>query len=199
MSTVTDKIKYMEWYAEEYDIPIMQHDSIEYISNVIKENNYKSILELGTAIGYSAICMASVRDDINIATIERNEERYNEAIKNIKDINYDDRVKVIFDDALNVNLTDKYDLIIIDASKGKNIDFFNKYKENLKDNGHMIFDNMNFHGLVGKSQDIESKNLRSLVRKIEVFREFILVQEDYNVSFVEVGDGLAVCKKKIDI
>ena len=93
-------------------------------------------------------------------------------------------------------MTDKYDLIIIDAAKGKNIDFFNKYKSNLNDNGIIIFDNMNFHGLVGKSSEIKYKNLRSLVRKIEEFREFIMVQEDYYTEFIEVGDGLAVCERK---
>ena len=196
MSTVTDKIKEMEIYAEENDIPIMQSGGLEYIKRKIKTINAKNILELGTAIGYSAIHFASVSDDIKLTTIERNEERYNEAVKNIKDINYDDRINVIFGDALDVNLTDKYDLIIIDAAKGKNIDFFNKYKENLSDNGIIIFDNMNFHGLVGKSSEIKYKNLRSLVRKIEEFREFIIVQEDYYTEFIEVGDGLAVCERK---
>lgn len=196
MSIVTNKIKEMELYAEEYKIPIMQSGGLEFIKRKIQTLGAKNILELGTAIGYSAIQFASVSDDIKITTIERNEERYNEAIKNIKDINYDNRINVIFSDALDVNLTDKYDLIIIDAAKGKNIDFFNKYKNNLKKEGIIIFDNMNFHGLVGKSSEIKYKNLRSLVRKIEEFREFIIVQEDYYTEFIEVGDGLAVCEKK---
>ena len=184
MSIITNKIKEMEDYAEEYKVPIMQSDGLEYIKRKIQTLNVKNILELGTAIGYSAIQFATVSDDIKITTIERNEERYNVAIKNIKDIHFDDRIKVIFEDALDVNLTDKYDLIIIDAAKGKNIDFFNKYKANLSDNGIIIFDNMNFHGLVGKSSEIKYKNLRSLVRKIEEFREFIIVQEDYYTGFI---------------
>lgn len=196
MSIITNKIKEMEDYAEEYKVPIMQSDGLEYIKRKIQTLNVKNILELGTAIGYSAIQFATVSDDIKITTIERNEERYNVAIKNIKDIHFDDRINVIFKDALDVNLTDKYDLIIIDAAKGKNIDFFNKYKANLSDNGIIIFDNMNFHGLVGKSSEIKYKNLRSLVRKIEEFREFIIVQEDYYTEFIEVGDGLAVCERK---
>ena len=196
MSTVTDKIKEMEIYAEKNDIPIMQSGGLEYIKRKIQILNAKNILELGTAIGYSAIQFASVSDDIKITTIERNEERYNEAVRNVKDINYEDRINIVFGDALDISLTDKYDLIIIDAAKGKNIDFFNKYKSNLNDNGIIIFDNMNFHGLVGKSSEIKYKNLRSLVRKIEEFREFIMVQEDYYTEFIEVGDGLAVCERK---
>ena len=193
---ITNKIKEMELYAEENDIPIMQNGGLEYIKRKIQILNAKNILELGTAIGYSAIQFASVSDDIKITTIERNEERYNEAVRNVKDINYEDRINIVFGDALDISLTDKYDLIIIDAAKGKNIDFFNKYKSNLNDNGIIIFDNMNFHGLVGKSSEIKYKNLRSLVRKIEEFREFIMVQEDYYAEFIEVGDGLAVCERK---
>lgn len=193
---ITSKIKEMEVYAEENDIPIMQSGGLEYIKRKIQILNAKNILELGTAIGYSAIQFASVSDDIKITTIERNEERYNEAVRNVKDINYEDRINIVFGDALDISLTDKYDLIIIDAAKGKNIDFFNKYKSNLNDNGVIIFDNMNFHGLVGKSSEIKYKNLRSLVRKIEEFREFIMVQEDYYTEFIEVGDGLAVCERK---
>ena len=193
---ITNKIKQMEAYAEENDIPIMQSGGLEYIKRKIQTLNAKNILELGTAIGYSAINFASVSDDIKVTTIERNEGRYKEAVRNVKDINYEDRINVIFGDALDISLTDKYDLIIIDAAKGKNIDFFNKYKSNLNDNGIIIFDNMNFHGLVGKSSEIKYKNLRSLVRKIEEFREFIMVQKDYYTEFIEVGDGLAVCERK---
>ena len=196
MSTVTDKIEYMEWYAEEYDIPIMQKDSLEYISNIIKENNYKSILELGTAIGYSTICMASVRDDINVTSIERNEERYNEAIKNIKDINYDNRVSVIFDDALNVNIDSIYDMLIIDAAKSQNRRFLDKFKNNIKDSGIIIIDNLDFHGYVGKSSEIKSRNLRQMVRKIEKFLDYLDNQDEFDVEYIEVGDRICVCKRR---
>lgn len=199
MNMVTNKILEMEDYAEKYDIPIMQKEGLEYIQRKIKSTNAKNILELGTAIGYSTICFASVSDDIKITSVERNEERYNEAVKNVTDINYGNRINLILGDALEIDLTDKYDLIIIDAAKGKNIDFFNKYKKNLSKDGIIIFDNMNFHGLVGKSDSIKGKNLRSLVKKIELFREFISVQEDYYAVFVEAGDGLCICEKKRDI
>lgn len=199
MNMVTNKILEMEDYAEKYDIPIMQKDGLKYIQRKIKSINAKNILELGTAIGYSTICFASVSDSVKITSIERNEERYNMAVKNVNDINYNNKINLILADALEIDLTDTYDLIIIDAAKGKNIDFFNKYKKNLNEDGIIIFDNMNFHGLVGKSDSIKGKNLRSLVKKIELFREFISVQEDYYAIFVEAGDGLCICEKKRDI
>ena len=198
MNMVINKILEMEDYAEKNDIPIMHKDSIEYIQRKIKSINAKNILELGTAIGYSTINFTLASDDLKVTSIERNDERYNLAVKNVKDINYDNRINLIHADALDIDLTDKYDLIIIDAAKGKNIDFFNKYKNNLNKSGIIIFDNMNFHGLVGKSDSIKSRNLRALVRKLEEFREFISVQEDYYVDFIEVGDGLCVCEEKSD-
>lgn len=196
MSIINDKILEMCGYASLYKIPIMHKDSIEYINRKIVSLNLNTILELGTAIGYSTINFANSKENVKISSIERDENRYNVAVKNIRDINFESKVTLILEDALNLNLTDKFDLIIIDASKGKNIDFFEHYKNNLKEKGLIIFDNMNFHGLVGYSENIKSKNLRKLVSKIEEFKEFIKVQEDYYVEFIEVGDGLAVCEKK---
>lgn len=193
---IDNKIKEMEVYAIDYKIPIMQDDAIQYIKRKIDTLKLNNILELGTAIAYSTILFASTNELVRVTSIERDENRYNVATKNVKDINYENKIKLIFDDALNVNLTDKYDLIIIDASKGKNINFFEHFKSNLSNSGLIIFDNMNFHGLVGHSDEIKSKNLRKLVSKIEEFKEFIKAQEDYYTEFIEVGDGLAVCVKK---
>ena len=89
----------IEKYAKKYNIPIMQKDGIDFLTNFIKENNIKNILEIGTAIGYSAIKMALVDKDINIVSIERDINRYNEAIKNVSEFNLNNRIKLINDDA----------------------------------------------------------------------------------------------------
>ncbi len=196
MVRVLEIIKKMEEYAEEYNVPIMQKDTIEYINRKIVQFNLNNILEIGTAIGYSAINMASSLDSVKVTSIERDENRYKEAIKNIEECGYNEKIKLIFDDALNVNLTEKYNLIIIDAAKGKNIDFLNKFKSNLMTDGYIIIDNTKFHGLVGNSSSIKSKNLRRLVEKIEESIEYLKVQDEFYVEFIDVGDGLAVCTKK---
>lgn len=196
MVSILNKIQEMEDYADKHNVPIMQKESIDYIKNTIDAFHLYEILEIGTAIGYSAINFASVNEGVRITSIERDEVRYNEAVKNVADILYQEKVNLILNDALLTNLTNKYDLIIIDAAKGQNINFFNKFKTNLKDNGFMIIDNLTFHGLVGNSKDIESKNLRRLVEKIEESIEFLKSQEDYSVEFIDIGDGLAICKKK---
>ena len=188
----------LESYAKENNVPIMQKDSIEYIKKIMQVTNVKNILEIGTAIGYSAICMASFDEKVHVTTVEIDKDRFIEAIDNVKSFGLEDRINLVFNDAMNITLTDKYDLILIDAAKGKNEAFFQKFKFNLKPNGIIITDNIGFHGLVGKSEEITSKNLRGLVSKIENYIKFLEDNEEFETSFVDVGDGLAVSKRRVN-
>ena len=108
----------MEDYAQEKNVPIIEKKSIAFIMKYIKDNNVKNILEIGSAIGYSAILMASAKEDAFVTTIERDEERYMECLKNVKKCGLDKKINVVFQDALDVNLSEdlKYDLIFIDAA-----------------------------------------------------------------------------------
>lgn len=187
----------MERYASEKNVPIIEKESITFIMKYIKANNIKNILEIGSAIGYSAILMASVGADVNVTTIERDNARYMECLKNVKKCGFEQKINVVFQDALEVNLTDvEYDMIFIDAAKGQYTKFFEKFKYFLKDNGVIITDNLKFHGNVGKSSEIESKNLRSLVGKIEDYIEFLKENKEFETVFYDVGDGLSVSVKK---
>lgn len=187
----------MERYASEKNVPIIEKESITFIMKYIKANNIKNILEIGSAIGYSAILMASVDPEVTVTTIERDNTRYMECLKNVKKVNFEHKINVVFQDALEVNLTDvQYDMIFIDAAKGQYTKFFEKFKYFLKDNGVIITDNLKFHGNVGKSSEIESKNLRSLVGKIEDYIEFLKENKEFETVFYDVGDGLSVSVKK---
>ena len=190
-------IKELKEYALENNIPIIQDDGIKFLVEFIKRNNINSILEIGSAIGYSAIVMASINENINVTTIERNQERYLEAVKNIKKFNLEDRINIIFKDAFDANIDDKFDLIFIDAAKGQNIHFFEKFERNLNEYGHIITDNMNFHGLTDVSpNEIESRNVRQLVRKINEYKEYLFSRNDYEVEILNIGDGMAIASKK---
>lgn len=183
-------------YAKKNNVPIMSDSGIKYLIDFIRENNIKKILEIGTAIGYSAIMMCSVDSSITVTTIERDEKRYLEAIKNIKRMNMEDRIDLIYKDAFDVNLSDKFDLIFIDAAKAQNTRFFEKFESNLNNDGIIITDNMNFHGLVYKdAEEIESRNLRQLVRKIKSYKVFLEKNDKYNTTFIDVGDGIAISRK----
>ena len=187
----------MEEYASLKNIPIIEKDSIAFIMKYIKKNNIKNILEIGSAIGYSTILMASVAQDVTVTTIERDEVRYMECLKNVKKCGFEKKINVVFQDALEVNLTGvKYDMIFIDAAKGQYTKFFEKFQYFLKDGGTIITDNLKFHGYVGKSKEIESKNLRGLAEKIENYIEFLKNNKDFETNFYDVGDGLSVSVKK---
>ena len=120
----------MERYANEKNVPIIEKKSIAFIMKYIKENNIKNVLEIGSAIGYSAILMASSTQECIVTTIERDEARYMECLKNVKKCGMEKKINVVYQDALELNLSEdlKYDLIFIDAAKGQYTKFFEKYK-----------------------------------------------------------------------
>ena len=192
-----DKIKSIEKYAKENNVPIMLPDGIEYLTRFIKDNNIKSVLEIGTAIGYSAIKMALVNDDIKVTTIERDKERYNIAISNISNFNLDNRINVIYGDAMDVEVEGLYDLIFIDASKGHSIDFFNKYSKNLAKDGVIITDNLSFHGLVEDESLAITKNQKGLVKRIKKFIEFLDNNSEYETTYVSVGDRISISRRRV--
>ena len=185
----------LEEYAKRERVPIMLPDGINYLCNYIKENNIKDILEIGSAIGYSALRMSYVDDSIKITTIEKDETRYNEAVKNIKAYHKEENINIILGDALETEIKGMYDLIFIDASKGHNIDFFNKYKNNLKENGAIITDNLSFHGLVEDASLIKTKNQRGIVNKIKLFLDFLENNKEFNTEYIPVGDRISISKR----
>ena len=188
----------MEEYAREKNIPIMEKDGIAFLMKYIKAHNIKSVLEIGSAIGYSAILMASSSPDVKVTTIERDETNYMECLKNVKKCGFEQKVNVVFQDALELNLAEgtEFDLIFIDAAKGQYTKFFEKYKFFLAKGGTIITDNLKFHNYVGKSKEIESKNLRQLVTKIENYIDFLKNNEEFETKFYDVGDGLSVSVRK---
>lgn len=191
-------MKELEEYAKINNIPIMQKDGILYLINYIKENNIKNILEIGSAIGYSSIMMASIDSDIRITTIERDRDRYDLAVSNIKKYNLDKQINIIYGDAVDTDITGMYDLIFIDAAKGKNIFFFEKYKNNLVKGGTIITDNLSFHGLVEDSDLVKTKNQRGIVNKIKDFISFLDNNEEFATEYIPVGDKIAISKRRSD-
>lgn len=189
-----ENIMEMEKYASENNVPIIEKDSIAFIMKYIKKNNIKNVLEIGSAIGYSTILMASSNQDTVVTTIERDETRYMECLKNVKKCGMEKKINVVYQDALELNLSEdlRYDLIFIDAAKGQYIKFFEKYKNFLNPNGTIITDNINFHGYVGQSSKLDKGNLKSLVEKIEKYIEFLKTNPEFDTKFYDIGDGLSV-------
>ncbi len=195
MDRISKLIKEIEEYGTLKNVPIMSEDTIETIKNIITVNEFHTILEVGTAIGYSTICFASTPGVTNITSIERDPIRSAIAVNNVEKSGLKN-ITLRHIDALEIELNDKFDLIIIDAAKSQNMKFFNKFKENLNEDGIIIIDNLSFHGYVNQTERIKSKNLRQMVNKIRKFIDFLNNNEEFTVKYIEVGDTLGVCKRK---
>lgn len=188
-------IETMEVYAQENKIPIMQKEGILFLQEIIKKHHVKSILELGSAIGYSAIQMCRMDDDIHVVTIERDVERYQKAIENVKLCKMEERITLILGDALETEVEGMFDLIFIDAAKAQYIKFFERYENHLNKDGIIVSDNLKFHGFVETKERIKNRNTRQLVNKIKRYITYLQKNPKYQTIFYEQGDGVAVSKK----
>lgn len=184
-------------YAKSNHVPIIQRDSLVLIQSIIKMKDAKTLLEIGTAIGYSALAFSSVKDDLLIDTIERNPVMFQKACDNIKELNKEQQINVIFEDALMVDESNlkQYDIIFIDAAKAQYQKFFDKYSKLLKDDGVILTDNIIFHGCVENDESL-SKNVRSMVKKINLYNHYLNSLIDYDTYYLDSGDGLAVTMRK---
>ena len=161
-------------------------------------NKVKNILEIGSAIGYSAINMALAGSDVTVTTIERDKDRYIEAVKNVKKIGLDERITLILADALDFNSSEEFDLIFIDAAKSQYIKFFEKFSHNLKSKGYIVTDNIKFHGFTYSDKSKLSRNLRQLITKLEKYIEFLKNNKEFKTRFFDVGDGIAISRRAAD-
>lgn len=184
-------------FADEHKVPIITEVGINFLIQLIKLRNIKTVLEIGTAIGYSSIAMAT-HTDVSITSIERDQEMYQKAKENVKKANLENKISLIYGDALDIDETilEEVDLIFIDAAKAQSIKFFEKYETRLSNKGIIVTDNLLFHGLV--IAEIKDRNLRQLVRKIDTFNKWVVQKEPYDTYIYKIGDGMSVSIKRSD-
>ena len=189
----------MESFAEEHKVPIMELVGIETLLQLLRMKDASKILEVGTAIGYSALRMAEALPNAEIVTIERDEERIAIAEQYIKRSGDAERIILIKGDALEVcdQVAEQgpFDVIFIDAAKGQYQRFFELYAKYLQTDGMIITDNVLFKGLVAETE-IESKRIRNLVRKINNFNHWLMEHPEYHTVILPVGDGIAISKRR---
>ncbi len=183
--------------ARSEGVPIIKDDGLSFMLDLIKKRQCKEILELGTAVAYSSICMAQLADDIHIDTLEKNDEMYEQAILNVKEAGLQERI-TIHHVACEDFVTDKlYDFIFVDAAKAQYPRYLEQFLPNLKEDGIMLFDNMVFHQMIYDVDNIRNRNTRSLVRKIVKFREKVRNDTRFDIIFFDdVGDGLLMLARR---
>ncbi|EKP3961533.1 O-methyltransferase [Listeria monocytogenes] len=189
----------LEAYAKENEVPIMEPDSLYCLLQILDIQKPKRILELGTAIGYSALKMADKLPDAEIITVERDEERYEHAIHNIQRYGANDRVKVLLTDAIEgaeeILANGPFDAIFIDAAKAQYEKFFHIYTDSLAENGVIYSDNVLFKGLALDMTPEKQRKLR-VARKMRHFNDFLVTHPDFETTTIPLGDGLSISKRK---
>lgn len=178
-------------------VPILQDESLDLIETVLKLKRPNKILEIGAAVGYSAIKFSKYLDGENskIKTIELNEDRYNIAVKNIADMELQDKIEIINDDATKylatIPDTEKYDVCFIDAAKGQYNVFLEQALRLTKSGSIIIADNVLWHGLV--LSDYNEHRHRTAVTRLRTFLKTIKEDERLDTRVFTIGDGVAIC------
>ena len=183
-------------YALERHIPIIMDDTLQVIINKMKDRKVEKILEIGTAVGYSAICFSKLLEDGGkIDTIERDEEKIKEAKENIKIAKNNIKINILEGDAVEIlpTLNEKYDMIFIDAAKGKYPFFLKESLRLLDDNGVIFADNILYKGYV--MSDYNKHKQRTAVNHLREYIKLVTEDENLNTEILEVGDGLGITVK----
>ena len=181
--------------ALEEHIPIIMDDTLEVIDKYLKENKPKRMLEIGTAVGYSAICFTEfLAEDGIIDTIEREHDRVIEAKENIKRAEVEDKINIFEGDAVEIlpTLEGKYDAVFIDAAKGKYPFFLKESLRMLANEGIIFADNILYKGYV--LSDYNKHKQRTAVRNLREYIKETTEDERLDTKILEVGDGLAITK-----
>ncbi len=177
-------------------IPIIMDDTLQVIINKMKDRKVEKILEIGTAVGYSAICFSKLLEDGGkIDTIERDEEKIKEAKENIKIAKNNIKINILEGDAVEIlpTLNEKYDMIFIDAAKGKYPFFLKESLRLLDDKGVIFADNILYKGYV--MSDYNKHKQRTAVNHLREYIKLVTEDENLNTEILEVGDGLGITVK----
>lgn len=194
-----DWIQEIENEAIEDNIPIMDKVSMQFVNQIIRLTEPKQILEIGTAIGYSALRMLDTFPSATITTIERDEDRYNRAKELIEAQGKTSNIQLMYGDALEVLASlqttgNEFDVAFIDAAKGQYQSFFEQVDPMICSGGVVISDNVLFRGLVATEEEIDKK-YQTLVKKLRIYNEWLMNHTNYESSIIPIGDGVALSIK----
>ena len=192
-----EKLKQIKNQAIEEHIPIIMDETLEVIESYLKQDKPKSILEIGTAVGYSAICFSEfLQEDGYIDTIERDEERVKQAKNNIQILGLKNKINIYEGDAVEIlpTLTNKYDMVFIDAAKGKYPFFLKESIRMLNQNGLIFADNILYKGYV--LSDYNKHKQRTAVRNLRDYLKQVTENPNLQTQILKIGDGLAISRLK---
>ena len=194
-----DELSKIKQKALEDKIPIIMDDTLEVISKILIEKKPERILEIGAAVGYSAMCFSEyLSENGKIDTIERDEQRIAECKKNLKKVGVEGRINLYEGDAVEIlpTLNEKYDIVFIDAAKGKYPFFLKESLRMLKDDGVIFADNILYKGYV--MSDYNKHKQRTAVTHLREYIKETTENPELQTEILEVGDGLAITRRRIE-
>ena len=180
--------------ALENHVPIIMDDTLEVVKNILEKEKPTRILEIGTAVGYSASCFVKYAPEVIVDTIELDEVRANEAIENVKKIGVDKNINIMIGNAVEIlpTLTGEYDLVFIDAAKSKYSIFLSEGIRLIRNGGIILADNVLYKGYV--MSDYNKHKQRTAVRHLREYIKEVTENPNLETEILEVGDGLAVTR-----
>ena len=183
---------------DERHIPVITDDVLQMMRVLIESHNVKSILEIGSAVGASAMLFASfMGEDCHVTTIERDDALFLEASTNIKNFGYENKIEIIHGDASEElkKLDKQFDLIFLDGNKGHYIYMLNDCVRLLKTRGLLIGDNILFRGMVSKTEPLIRRKI-TIVKRLRKFLTAISERDDLISSTLPIGDGMSISVKR---
>ena len=177
-------------------VPIMEDEGMDYLCRFLQENNVHTLLEVGTAVGYSSIMMAHSNPELRILTLEQDEERYTEAVYNIKRCHMEDRINAVCTNAREYDTDEMFDVIFLDGPKAHNQQLFERFEKNLNPGGYFIIDDVWFHGFIDNPELMRSKRLKKLVSKLKRFTDNMMNNSDYECTYLKIGDGVLIARRR---
>jgi predicted O-methyltransferase YrrM len=196
---VEEWVKQLEFQAKQGNIPIMDPVSMNFLMQLVSISKPEKILEIGTAIGYSALRMVEAYPNTSVVTIEKDEYRFSQAVNNINRLEKQATIKPLYGDAKEEMIqlalkNEQFDLVFIDAAKGEYQEYFELAKPLLADEGIILSDNVLFRGYVAHLSE-PPKKYKNMVEKIRSYNEWLINQPDFTTSIVPIGDGIVINKK----
>ena len=179
--------------AKANGIPVIFDEGLKLLCDTVVATNAHLILEIGTAVGTSAIAMASLDPTIHVDTYEIDKTRYLMALDNINAMDMNGQITVYHKDLLDALIQPKYDLIFIDAAKNHYFEYMVHTIDHIQPYGCYVIDNLNFHGIVDDPSLTHNRSTKQLTRKIAQFRQWITTNQMFNtVLYDKIGDGIAI-------
>lgn len=181
-------------YAHEHGVPIMKLQTKEFLKSLLLSKKPKSILEIGSAVGYSSLVFSKYCD-CQITTIEKSKEMFDIAQSNFK--KYDSDIKIINMDAIKAldQINQGFDFVFIDANKAHYKYYFDICKDKLlNDGGLIVCDNVLFRGLIS-NDNMYDRRQATIIKRLRKFLTYITNLESYHTSIIPVGDGISITSK----